>query len=186
MAVADDKNETVSPFAHLIGLKDDRTFREKLNASSEIVKQRYNAIADVLCRIVGVRIIESKKSESYKKGNLSIAKLNIKGKTLNAYIALNPQDYENTKYVFEDASSVKAYLNYPMRLKLTSERQTKWAIELIEKFCAEKGLVIAKINPFAHLVGKKDNRTFDERISELPVVKARFDEICAFIGKIEH
>ena len=183
VAIADD--EETSPFAHLNGLRDDRTFREKLNASSEIVKQRYNAIADILCRIVGVRIIESKKSESYKKGNLSIAKLNIKGKTLNAYIALNPQDYENTKYVFEDASSVKAYLNYPMRLKLTSERQTRWAIELIEKFCAEKGLEISKVNPFKQFAQKREERTFDERISELPVVKARFDEICAFIGRIE-
>lgn len=175
LAIAED--EETSPFAHLNGLRDGCTFREKLNASSEIVKQRYSAIADILCRIVGVRVIESKKAESYKKGNLSIAKLNIKGKTLNAYIALSPQDYENTKYVFEDASSVKAYLNYPMRVKLTSERQTRWAIELLEELVAKKGLTLMQINRFAHLVGKKDERTFDEKLALLPIAKARFESI---------
>ena len=65
--------------------------------------------------------------------NKPIIKLNIKGKTLNAYIGLNPQEFENSKYIFTDASSIKAYANYPMRVKVTSNRQVKWVIELINK-----------------------------------------------------
>jgi predicted transport protein len=74
---------------------------------------------------------EGKKQVTYKLKNKPIIKLNIKGKTLNAYIGLNPADFENSKYVFTDSSSVKAYANYPMRVKITSNRQLKKTIELI-------------------------------------------------------
>jgi hypothetical protein len=37
----------------------------------------------------------------------------------------------DTKYIFADVSSVKAHQNYGMRVKLTSSRQVKWTLELI-------------------------------------------------------
>ena len=55
----------------------------------------------------------------------------MRGKTLNAYIALNPSDYSESKYIFTDASNVKKYKNYAMRVRLTSNRQVKWLLELI-------------------------------------------------------
>jgi hypothetical protein len=39
--------------------------------------------------------------------------------------------YENTKYIYTDVSSSKTYANYPMRVKITSDRQVKWVKELI-------------------------------------------------------
>ncbi len=178
--------EVVNPFAHLNGLRDDRTFKQKLEESSDEVKQRYDDITNVLRRIVGDRIIQAKKSETYKVGNLAVAKLTIKGKTLNAYMGLNPQEYVDTKYIFQDVSSVKAYENYPMRLKLSSARQTKWTIELIKELCAKNNLEILKVNPFAHLSGKKDLRTFDEKLLDLPIAKDRFEQLCEHMEGINN
>ena len=122
----------VYPFAHLIGRKGDtRTFKEKMATASEEVKQRYALIKERLDSIDGVRIINSKKYETFKLSNKSIIKLTIKGKTLNAYLSLAPQDYAGTKYKFSDVGGVKAHANYPMRVKVTSNRQARWVIEMI-------------------------------------------------------
>ena len=62
-----------------------------------------------------------------------IIKFVIKGKTLNAYLGLNPEDYQDTKYIFTNVSNVKKYANYPMRVKVSSNRQVKWVKELIQE-----------------------------------------------------
>ena len=85
------------------------------------------------------RFIKSKKGETYKKGNTCICKLTIRGKTLNAYLGLDPKAYENTKYVFTDVSQSKTYANYPMRVKLTSNRQVRWLKELLSDLLGVEG-----------------------------------------------
>ena len=57
----------------------------------------------------------------------------MRGKTLNCYLALPCDEFVNSKYKFEDVSNVKAFANYPMRVRLTSDRKTRWMIELLEK-----------------------------------------------------
>ena len=120
-----------SPFARLRNLKNKPSFKERLDSASSEVKERYQAIINELASIQGLRCIESKGQFTYKLKNKPIVKLKIKGKTLNAYIGLNPEEFENSKYIFTDASSIKAYANYPMRVKITSNRQLKKTIELI-------------------------------------------------------
>ena len=87
-----------------------------------------------------MRLIESNKGETYKRGSIPIAKLTVKGKTLNAYLALPPAEYAETKYVFLDASEIKAYEKYPMRVKITSDRQLKWLGELIMEIVKRENL----------------------------------------------
>ena len=70
-------------------------------------------------------------------GRQPIVKFAIKGKTLNAYLGLNPKEFAESKYYFSDVSSMKLYANYGMRVKVTSNRQVKYLIELIA--LAKKG-----------------------------------------------
>ena len=56
----------------------------------------------------------------------------MRGKTVNVFLALNPNEYLDSKYVFQDVSGVKKYALYPMRVRLSSDRQAKWACELID------------------------------------------------------
>ena len=62
----------------------------------------------------------------------------IKGKTLNAYLNHDTKMFENTKYIFTDVSNVKKFTNYPMRVKVSSDRQAKWVCELINEILNTK------------------------------------------------
>ncbi|MBO7345234.1 MAG: hypothetical protein J6U92_04775, partial [Clostridia bacterium] len=179
-------------FERIKGKKDNRTFKERLDVSAEQVKGRYQVITELLGRINGVRVIEAKKSETFKKGNTPIAKLTIKGKTLNAYLGLNPSEYVDTKYIYTDASNVKAHSNYPMRVKLSSDRQARWVNELITDIITNNSLTVQekpvtvekKEFTFADLK-KKKAKGFKYRLRLSPLAKERFDLIKAELSKIE-
>ena len=136
---AESENGVFDPFAAL-KRKKQKTFKQKLRAGTPLLRARYKAIKAKINEIDRVRIIESNKSESYKHGSKPIAKLTVKGKTLNAYLALPPSEYAETKYIFIDASEIKAYEKYPMRVKITSDRQLKWACELVDEIVARQNL----------------------------------------------
>ncbi|MDE7300805.1 MAG: uL15 family ribosomal protein, partial [Clostridia bacterium] len=57
--------------------------------------------------------------------------LTFRGKTLCISIALDPKEYADTKYVFEDISEVARFAQTPMLLRMTSERQVKYLRELL-------------------------------------------------------
>ena len=194
------EQETVNPFAHLKGKRDIRTFKERLESSNEKVKARYDTVTGLLRRVDGVRVIDARKTETFKKGNTPITKLTIKGKTLNTYLGLNPKEYENSKYIYTDESNVKVHKNYPMRVKLSSDRQARWVNELITELCAKNGLTLLEkpqefedilqvenqvVSPFAHLVGR-ETKTFKERLDNSNEnVKERYQIITELLSRIE-
>ena len=98
-----------------------------------MAKERYKNLKTYLEDIPNIRIIEGKYNQTFKVKNKPIVKFVIKGKMLNAYLGLNPNDYLDTKYIFKDVSDVKKYANYPMRVKVSSDRQVKWVKELFQE-----------------------------------------------------
>ena len=124
-------------FSKLKGKNYRRSFEQRLRRSSKEVKNWYFEIVNFIKAYDRVRVIESDYFRTFKIGNKPIAKITIKGKTINLYLALKPSDYINTKYIFEDSSSIKKYANYPMRIKLTSNRKVKWSIELLSTLLKE-------------------------------------------------
>ncbi|MDE5911809.1 MAG: hypothetical protein K2H24_05690, partial [Clostridia bacterium] len=74
----------------------------------------------------------SKKRESFRFGRDCVARMSIRGKTLKLYLALNPQDYVDSKYKFEDVSDVKSYADTPFMMKIKNPRRLKYALELID------------------------------------------------------
>ena len=136
---AESEAGAFDPFAAL-KRKKQKTFKQKLRAGTAELRARYKAIKAMLSEIDRVRIIESNKGETYKRGSTPIAKLTVKGKTLNAYLALPPSEFAETKYKFLDASEIKAYEKYPMRVKISSDRQEKWAKELVDEIVARQNL----------------------------------------------
>lgn len=184
--------EELSPFAHLEGKKDDRTFGQRLQ-DNPVAEERYGNVLDTLERIAGVRVIESKRQRTFKSGNTPLVRFAVRGKTLNAYLGLDPKDYVDTKYIFTDVSDTVKYVNYPMRLKLTSERQTRWAKELLIDMVNKNGLTVLEkpvqpvieVSPFAFLQGKKDDRTFEQRLQDNPIAKERFEKIVSTLNSID-
>ena len=133
---AEDAEEAVSRFGAIRGRF--KTFAEKLE-ENPIAKERYLDIYSYLFEINGIRAIEGKRTRTFKSGNVALVKFAVKGKTLNAYIALPPEEYESTKYIFTDAREFKKYENYPMRVKVSSNRQVKWVKELVSQALSKGG-----------------------------------------------
>ena len=170
-----------------------KTFWEKLKLSP-LARERFDAIKDCIESIENIRAIEGKYGITYKLKNKSVAKFVVKGKTLNVYLALAPTEYRDTKYIYTDVSDVAKYANYPMRVKLSSDRQVRWTRELILETAKSKGLVILdkpqsiipKKSPLDTLKVRAVKKTFWEKLKLSPLARERFDAIKDFIESIEN
>ncbi len=161
-----------------------KTFREKHDTASKEVLYRYNEIVKHLYKIKGLHVWEGKAYETYKKGRMPIARLVFKGKSLYAYLALNPSDYVNTKYVFTEATSSKTFKDYPMRVKVSSNRQIKWVNELINDIAKNNELYMYALSTLFSIKGT--NKTFEQKLKELsPEMKNRYALITDYLSTIE-
>ena len=192
IALSEKSQEVVAPkFAGVKG--EDKSFFEKLALSSKDMQDRYNTIIQTLLTIDGIRVIESKKQHSYKCKSICIARLFIRGKTLNVCLGLNPKEYENSKYIFTDISESRKHKNYPMRLKLTSERQTRWTCDLIKELADKNGLKILEkpadkietVLPFESFNKNFITKTFAEKLALNAVAKERFIDISSLLNRVD-
>lgn len=121
--------------------EQDRTPREFINKfmrADKDMKARYSAIKNELLRY-GMKPRMSHSNESWYRGRVTYAKFAIRGKTLSLYMALDPKEFEETKYNFANMGDVGKYEMVPMRVKLKSDRSVRWVKELIAVMAEKKG-----------------------------------------------
>lgn len=99
----------------------------------------YQSIKDLCAthKKVSTRLSFGKETISF--GRIKVAAIKIVVKNIHLYLALNPKDYENTKYNFKDLSETKIGQVYPMRVRITGSRSLKYALELLEDALANVG-----------------------------------------------
>ena len=107
------------------------SFMARLIQSSEEVQRRYGEIRDYIASYAKVKSNLSWKQVRIYTGRKTLAMLLFKGKKLCISLALNPEDYEDTKYRIIDVSEVKRFEKTPVLLKLTSPRKVRYAKELL-------------------------------------------------------
>jgi len=99
--------------------------------------------SDLKNQLLSYNKVSSRVSTSYDSINLGrkgIAKFNVRGKTLYLYLALDPAQFDNTKY-FVVASQSKKYSAVPCLYKIKSQRKFKWAKQLVDILAKQLGLV---------------------------------------------
>lgn len=99
----------------------------------------YQSIKD-LCsthKKVSTRLSFGKETISF--GRTKIAAIKIVVRNINLHLALDPKDYENTKYHFKDISQTKQGQIYPMRVRIKGPRSLKHALELLEDALEKAG-----------------------------------------------
>ena len=69
--------------------------------------------------------------ESFNIGRKKVAKVNVRGKSLSLYLALNPETID-AKYHAKNVSESKRFADTPVLIKVRSSRSLKYAFELIE------------------------------------------------------
>lgn len=113
----------------------------RLIKSTPEIKEYYSQIKNEFLSYKKVREKTSANYEAFYAGREHLAKVNVRGKTLYLYLALNPKDYENSKYFPTDVSSVSRYKEVPMRIKVRSDRGVKYAKELISVIANKYSLI---------------------------------------------
>lgn len=108
-----------------------RSFQSKLIQNADI-QDFYTELKNALLGYGGVKSRLCKGSENFRVGKERIAKFGIAGKTLSIYLALDPAEFEDSRYRFEDVSDKKSHAKTPMRLKVTSRRAVRRIKELLD------------------------------------------------------
>lgn len=148
-------------------MRVDRSFTAKLKQSDDEVKDRYGMIKNALLSYKKFKSTVSWNADRFNCGRATIAKMNIRGKTLCVYFALDPNDpaFKQTIYNQKDMSDQKAYAQTPFMMKIKSDLAAKRAVRLVETLAEQKG--VAKKKDFEEVDYKKTYRYAGDRQLEL-------------------
>ncbi|MBD5131861.1 MAG: signal peptidase I [Clostridiales bacterium] len=116
-------------------IRYDYTCRARLIQLKPEGKDFYSLIKNELLSYAKVSAEDTKSFEKYTVDKNIIARITVRGKTLNVSLALDPDDYVDTKYRMWRNKN-----NTPAKLKITSARQAEYAIELIADMMNSLGL----------------------------------------------
>ena len=116
-----------------------RSFTAKMRQSDEKVKGYYSDLKNELTSYKRINSNVSWHGDRFNFGRDTIAKINICGKTLCFYLALDPNDpeFKSTVYHQKDVGDQKAYELTPFLVKVKSDAAAKKALRLVG-FLAEK------------------------------------------------
>lgn len=123
-----------------IVIKYSKSFLAKLIQSDDETKWYYSRLKNRLLSYEGVKSRTSWKWESYRAGRKTLAKLRLRGKTLSLCLALNVDDYAETKYHVESLADIKAYADTPCMYRIKNGRRLKNGEELIAVLMEKNGI----------------------------------------------
>ena len=121
-----------------------KSFSDRLNGSKQGVAEYYTAIKDELLSYKKVKSKISFNHESFRIGKSIIARLRFRGKTLCLYLALDPTNYENTKFKVENMKEVGSNQDVPTMYKITLPRRVEYSKILIADLMQKHGTEKAK------------------------------------------
>ena len=123
----------------------------------------YSQLKNYLLSYKGVNSRTSWFFDSFNKGRNHCAKLNIRGKTVIMYIALDPKDYSISKYHHTDVSDKAKYVKTPMMLRVRSARALKYAFELISIWMEKNGVKQTELKNIDYTLPYETNEALLER-----------------------
>ena len=112
----------------------------KLIQARPATKKYYSAIRNALMGYEGTKERMSWTIDTYTNEHAQIAKINIRPRTIDLYLALEPSTLEDSVYRGRDVSSKKKYAETPFLYKVNSPRKLTLALELVQRACEEQGL----------------------------------------------
>ena len=134
--------EFVDEKGNLLKIPCKRSFTANLIQSNQQVKSYYSEIKNKILSFIGTKARTSWRCESFNKGRQQLFKLKICGKTIYLYCALDPNEFERSKY-FHEHVDAKAYAQVPMLVKIRSDRAFKKAIGLIDIVMNKHGILVS-------------------------------------------
>ncbi|MBR2622815.1 MAG: hypothetical protein IKD15_01160, partial [Clostridia bacterium] len=145
-----------------------RSFTAKMKQSEEKVKEYYSDLKNELTSYKRINSNVSWHGDRFNFGRDTVAKINICGKTLCFYVALDPNDpeYKTTVYHQKDVGAQKAYENTPFMVKVKSDAAAKKALRLVgylaEKLGTEKEENFEAVDYAGEFAYASTKQLFDE------------------------
>ena len=135
-----------------------KSFSGKMAQATREQKDYYNELKNYILSFKRVNSRMSWNYDSFNIGKQKAVKLAFRGQTLVAFFALNPKDYQDTKYYPRDMSSKRKFADTPLMVKVKSQRGVKFAKELVNDVCAgldpKKNFIATKYD-FPYMSDKK-------------------------------
>lgn len=123
-----------------VAIRYRRSFLSRYIQAEQLLQDYYTQIKNKLLSYEGVKSKISWSADSFHKGRNTLAKIDVKGKRLYLYLAIEPKELEGSKYRFVDVSKRKP--DQPVLLKIKGKLGFMHAMELIDllaiKFKLEK------------------------------------------------
>ncbi len=125
--------------AHYYYTRYNRSFTAKLVLGTDDAKRYYSEVKNALLSYKGVKSRISWKWDSFRLGRKTLAKLKFSGKSVALCLALDPKQFEGTKYSVRDLSDKATYADTPTMYRVKNERRLKFARELIDMVMSAEG-----------------------------------------------
>lgn len=116
------------------------SFKARLVLSNEETRGYYSELAAEIGSYKKMRRRDSRRQQNVNIGRARAAVILFKGKKLCLALALDPKEFEGTKYRGKDVSAMKRFATTPMLLKVDSARRIKYAKVLLARLAEENGL----------------------------------------------
>lgn len=123
--------ETVDEEDKGINYKYKFSFSARLIRAGMLKQDFYNEIKNDILSYKKVNSKVSWNHEFFKLGRKKIALMKVKGKTLCVYLPLDPSKYDQDRLHFQDLREEGKELEFPMLMKVKSDRAVKYVKELI-------------------------------------------------------
>ncbi len=117
-----------------------KSFEAKLIQARPHIKKYYSELKNALLAYKESKSRISWAADTIQNERQTIAKINVKTKVLELYLALDPALLDDSVYRGKDVGHKKKYADTPFQYKIRSPRKLKWALELVQQTCEEHGL----------------------------------------------
>ena len=122
-----------------IDIKYSRSFTANIIQSDDTVKDYYSELKNHILSYKGVKSRISWKFDSYNRGRDQLFKVKLRGKTICLYCALDPNEFDESKYHHEPIDA-KIFEDVPMLVKIKSGLGLRKAKELVDIVMAKFGI----------------------------------------------
>ena len=155
-----EDDEDGTPF----GTRYRWSFLARLHRVPEEIASYYSDLKNAFLKYKKVRTRVSWSYDTVSYKHAPVAKFVMRQKSLLLYLALEPSEFEESKYFFVDASEKKKYAQVPLRLKIRGSRGFKHALELVEELA--KRLEWKEISDFTAMDYTLPLKSVEELIEE--------------------
>ena len=131
VAEVEDEDEDEVIFDGMNVIRFNKSFTAKVIQLDEVSNGWYTELKNELLSYQKIKDRMSWKRESYRFGRQCIARFTIRGKTLCLQLALDPNNYIDTKYKVEDISHIASSADTPCLYRIKNERRVSYAKDLI-------------------------------------------------------